>query len=288
MKSTAKNAIVVVALVLTTPSTLAQQTYPYQSPEVWAAWAQGYKGQGTQINVIDNFSISAGCDLVYGQCHGSWTNTLAKTTAPSATVNLYQQSSLVVGITPNVLNIFNLSYALYSPIANSAQNSAIVGYAQTGKAVVVKSAGNDYGLAVGDATKTAGFSGKVDVLATSLAGQPSAILTGSLSKNGTPSSPASMANYSQVAGASPVVQRNFLVVGVDESAGLPRGTSFAAPIVSGYAAILGSKFPAANAIAVTNQLLNTARTDTVTGYNPATYGRGEASITRALAPSSIK
>lgn len=288
MNSSARHAMVVVALLLATPSTFAQQAYPYQNPEVWAAWAQGYRGQGTQINVVDSFSISAGCDVVYGQCHGSWTNTLAKTTAPSATVNLYQQSGLVVGITPNVLNIFNLSYGLYSPIANSAQNSAIVGYAQTGKAVVVKSAGNDYGLAVGDATKTIGFAGKVDVLATNLAGQPSAILAGALAKNGTPSNPASMANYSQVAGASPVVQRNFLVVGVDESAGLPRGTSFAAPIIAGYAAILGSKFTTANATAVTNQLLNTARTDTVVGYNPATYGRGEASISRALAPSSIR
>lgn len=287
MKSKTKNIILVTSMAATS-ATFAQPTYQYQSPEVWAAWAQGYKGQGTQINVIDTFSISAGCQLVLGQCHGSWTNTVAKNTAPAAIVNLYQQSSSVVGITPRVLNIFNLSYGLYSPITSSAQNSALVSYAQTGKAVVVKAAGNDYGLAVGDATKTLGVAGRVDVLATSLAGQPSAILTGALSKNGTPSSPATMANYSQVAGTSPVVQRNFLVVGVTENAGLPRGTSFAAPIVAGYAAILGSKFTTASPTAVTNQLLNTARTDTVVGYNPATYGRGEASLTRALAPASIR
>jgi subtilisin family serine protease len=83
-------------------------------------------------------------------------------------------------------------------------------------------------------------------------------------------------------------QRNVLVVGVVESAALARGTSFAAPIIAGYAAILGSKFTTANATAVTNQLFDTARTDTVVGYNPATYGRGEASISRALAPSSIR
>jgi len=40
--------------------------------------------------------------------------------------------------------------------------------------------------------------------------------------------------------------------------------------------------------AIANQLLNTARTDTVTGYNAAIYGRGEASLTRALAPASIR
>ena len=287
MKSKTKNVILVTSMAATS-ATCAQPTYQYQSPEVWAAWAQGYQGQGTQINVIDTFSISAGCQLVFGQCHGSWTNTVAKNTAPAAIVNLYQQSSSVVGITPRVLNIFNLSYGLYAPLASSAQNAALVSYAQTGKAVVVKAAGNDYGLAVGDATKTPGLAGRVDVLATSLAGQPSAILTGALSKNGTLSSPATMANYSQVAGTSPVVQRNFLVVGVTESAGLPRGTSFAAPIVAGYAAILGSKFTTASPTAVANQLLNTARTDTVVGYNPAIYGRGEASLTRALAPASIR
>jgi hypothetical protein len=58
--------------------------------------------------------------------------------------------------------------------------------------------------------------------------------------------------------------------------------------VSGYAAILGSKFRDATPAQITNQLLNTARTDTLLNYNPATYGRGEASLTRALAPVSIK
>ncbi|MCU0927590.1 MAG: hypothetical protein MUF44_16895, partial [Hydrogenophaga sp.] len=63
---------------------------------------------------------------------------------------------------------------------------------------------------------------------------------------------------------------------------------FAAPVVSGYAAILGSKFKTATPVAITNQLLNTARRDTVKGYNAAVHGRGEASLTRALAPVAIR
>ena len=63
---------------------------------------------------------------------------------------------------------------------------------------------------------------------------------------------------------------------------------FAAPIVTGYTAILGSKFTAATPVQITNQLLNTARKDTISGYNVAVHGRGEASLTRALAPVSIK
>ena len=66
-----------------------------------------------------------------------------------------------------------------------------------------------------------------------------------------------------------------------------QGTSFAAPQVSSYAAILGSKFPGATALQVTDQLLDTARTDTIRGYDITLHGQGEASLSRALAPLSI-
>jgi subtilisin family serine protease len=66
------------------------------------------------------------------------------------------------------------------------------------------------------------------------------------------------------------------------------GTSFAAPVVSGYAAIVGSKFTRATATQISNQLLNTARQDTIANYSATLYGRGEASLSRALAPLSIK
>ncbi|BCH12500.1 hypothetical protein MesoLj131c_67580 (plasmid) [Mesorhizobium sp. 131-3-5] len=49
-----------------------------------------------------------------------------------------------------------------------------------------------------------------------------------------------------------------------------------------------SKFTTATPTQITNQLLDTARTDTLVNYNPTTYGRGEASLSRALAPVSIR
>jgi subtilisin family serine protease len=97
-----------------------------------------------------------------------------------------------------------------------------------------------------------------------------------------------MASYSNVAGSNTTVQNQFLVVGVEGHKTGLYGTSFAAPIVSGYAAILSSKFTNANPIQITNQLLVTARKDTVSKYDPAIHGRGEASIARALAPASIQ
>ena len=275
--------IIAFSLSTTAPAT-AQQAW--MSPEVGAAWSQGYLGQGIRINMIDDFGTN--CDRALGRCHGAWTTWQAQSVAPRASVVTHEAVTGVVGLVASSLNVFNLSYGLYNSLTSFPTEMALLGYAQTGSAVIVKSAGNS-SIPVGATVPSGEFRGRVDNLAVSLAGQPSAILVGALAKNGTPANPASMASYSNVAGTSPVVQRNFLVVGVDSNAlGGLAGTSFAAPIVSGYAAIVGSKFTTANATAVANQLLNTARTDTVTSYNPAIYGRGEASLTRALAPASIR
>jgi subtilisin family serine protease len=262
----------------------AQQAW--MSPEVGTAWSQGYLGQGVRINMIDD--VGSSCEQAFGRCHGALTTWQAQSVAPRATVVTHQSVTGVVGLVTSTLNVFNLSYGFYSSLTAFPTELALLSYAQSGSAVIVKSAGNS-SIPVGAAVPSGEYRGRVDNLAVSLAGQPSAILVGALAKNGTPANPASMASYSNVAGTSPVVQRNFLVVGVDSNAlGGLAGTSFAAPIVSGYAAIVGSKFTTASATAVANQLLNTARTDTVASYNAAIYGRGEASLTRALAPASIR
>lgn len=122
----------------------------------------------------------------------------------------------------------------------------------------------------------------------------------------------SIASYSTVAGSNVDVQNHFLVVGVeggrssgDEFANYGSacgsvdngtclyGTSFAAPIIAGYAAIVAEKFtsdsgaiPAPSLVA--QQLLDTAETDTISGYSPSIHGRGEASLLNALAPVSMK
>ena len=285
MKQLTFKTLALTALITSASTACAQQAYQYQSSEVWAAWAQGYKGQNTVINVHDDFTTVAGFN------HGAWVSLFASTTAPSASVVGHQYGGqAIVGITPNKLNIFNMSYGKYSPTGTGslvASTAAIIGYAQKGQAVVTFAAGND-AIPMGGVVKLGEMRGRIDIMAVPLAGQPSALIVGALSTNGTTSKPASMAGYSNTASASPVFQKNFLVVGVDTSAGIPAGTSYAAPIVAGYAAILGSKFTTASATAVTNQLLTTARTDTVAGYNPAIHGRGEASISRALAPVSIR
>ena len=65
------------------------------------------------------------------------------------------------------------------------------------------------------------------------------------------------------------------------------GTSFAAPRVAGYAAIIRQKFPNLDAVKTSSIILDTARYDTLS-CNPNCdsniYGAGQASLSRALAP----
>ena len=127
-----------------------------------------------------------------------------------------------------------------------------------------------------------------DYLASGLIGAEAALFVGALDKHGTPDEKSTLAWYSNVAGDDARVQDQFLTVGVmSDKTGL-FGTSFAAPQISGYAAVLGSKFTSATPTQIANRLLDTARTDTINGYDRAIHGRGEASIARAIAPVSIR
>jgi subtilisin family serine protease len=276
-------------------STSVPTVRSWMSPEIGDAWRQGFQGQGTTITVIDDFRSNRG---IYGNLglgtqllrHGEWTRQQASMIAPSATMRAHEfTSGRRVGLARG-FNVLNLSYGMFAragysanQIRWSAQESSIISYAWEGRAVVSKAAGND-AVAIG----AANAAGNVDYLNLALVGGQSAIFVGALDRNGSTENQAALAWYSNYAGADPAAQRQFLAVGVTgELTGL-YGTSFAAPIVSGYAAVLGSKFTRATPAQITNQLLSTARQDTIRGYNPALHGRGEASIGRALAPRAIQ
>lgn len=281
--------------VAKTTATRTPVYQPWMSPEVSGAWSAGYRGQGTTVTVVDDFSstkfysgnLGAGTSTLR---HGEWTRLEASMVAPSAAIASHDfASGRSVGLARSGLNAVNLSYGMYArsgysigQLSWSAQESSLIGYAKNGTAVVVKAAGND-AVAVGAANRA----GNTDYLNVALAGTPSAIFVGALDRNGTPEAPALLAGYSNFAGSDPVVQRQFLSVGVRGDLTGLYGTSFAAPVVTGYAAVLGSKFTTATPTQITNRLLDTARTDTIGNYSAAVHGRGEASIARALAPASI-
>lgn len=271
----------------------AQVVRPWMNPEIGDAWRLGYMGQGTSITVIDDFKSPYG---YYGDLrgytelrrHGEWTALEAGMIAPSAKMFAHDFSNTRAVKLQFGLNTLNLSYGMmaadgYTSVRWSNRETSIIAYARDGKAVVVKAAGND-GVAVG----VANADGLVDYLNRDLIGKKSAIFVGALSSNGTVASLASMAWYSNTAGTNTTVQQQFLVVGVTGNLTDLYGTSFAAPIVSGYASVLGSKFTNATPTQITNQLLNTARKDTISGYSVSVHGQGEASIARALAPTAIR
>jgi subtilisin family serine protease len=269
--------------------------YSWMSSEIADAWREGFQGQGTRITIVDDFSsgsrflgnLGTGDQVLR---HGEWVRLEAGMIAPSATLashDFYSGRSVSLG--KNQLNTLNLSYGMFAAagittVRWGSQESSIISYARNGSAVVVKAAGNDYGVAIGEANKD----GRVDYLNRDLIGAQAAIFVGALDRNGTPTDLARMALYSNTAGSNPTVQSQFLSVGVRGDLTRLNGTSFAAPIVSGYAAVLGSKFTTATPTEITNQLLETARQDTIFNYNVNIHGRGEASISRALAPTSIR
>lgn len=282
-------------LIFLSVGAYGQTLQPWMSPEVGAAWNQGFKGQNVTIKVVDDFSSGSSFSGNFGtgiltQQHGNWTLLEAGMIAPSASMARHDFSTGAAVILSPGLNVLNLSYGMYarrgfsvSSIAWAPEEQSIILDAKNSLAVVSKAAGNDH-VAIGGVTS----GGTIDYLNLALKGAPSAIYAGALDKNGTTSAKASLASYSNYAGSDTTVQKQFLVVGVAGNQTGLYGTSFAAPIVSGYAAILGSKFTSATSKQIVNQLLNTARTDTLTNYKASTYGRGEASLTRALAPVSIK
>ena len=271
------------ALVLRTPV-----YYSWMSPEVSGAWGGGFLGQKTTITVVDDFKSPWG---YYGDLtgttqllrHGEWTRLEASLIAPSATIKSkdFSLTNTAVSLSSG-LNVLNLSYGMfakagYTSVRWGRQESSIISYATNGKAVISKAAGND-SVAVGGVNSD----GQQDYLNLALVGKQSAIFVGALDDNN-----GTLARYSNTAGPNPSVQSHFLVVGVEGTSTGLYGTSFAAPIISGYASIVGSKFSKATPTQIVNQLLLTAREDTVKGYDISIHGQGEASLARALAPIAI-
>ena len=179
-------------------------------------------------------------------------------------VNLSLGANISSGQTYNALYNANIS------TANATVNVP--------DAVFVKAAGNEGGYASADFTNS--------VLVNSTAYGNKTLIVGALDQTG------ALASYSNRAGSVASIQNRFLVAdgsGLADTA-LAQGTSFAAPRVAGYAAIVRHKFAALDAPTTATHLLNTAKWNSAWGTKNATtqaiYGQGEASLSQALAPTS--
>ena len=207
------------------------------------------------------------------------------------------------GLSPSVAADRTAAYNAISPYitvwTNYLNGTRVSGdntlIAAATNAVISKSAGND------------AIDAKYEYLAKAFSTDssigPRLLVVGALTKNGTVASPASLASYSNFAGTDSTIASRFVlangnapyanggvmingsnIAGYD---GGNVGTSYAAPVVAGYASVVMQKFPNLTAASTSNIILDTARTDTLSCYpscDPAIYGKGEASLSRALAP----
>lgn len=182
------------------------------------------------------------------------------------------------------LKVVNLSLGGTSknPVSNKAIYATQLAYASasvTPDAVFVKAAGNS--------SCTVSLSNCDPYNAVFYNAAPfkdKSILVGALTQPGGP-----LASYSNKAGS---YSDRFVVAdgrGVRNIDGTyDQGTSFAAPRVSGYVAIIRQKFPNLTAANTTNVIFDTASWNASWGLKDATsqsiYGQGEANLGRALAP----
>ena len=169
--------------------------------------------------------------------------------------------------------------------------TSITNLTNLGNSVITASAGND------------ALDTKYNLTALALSGDSNVasrlLIVGALDKNGTVASPANKATYTNTAGSISAISDRFVMaygnmpwtagsVKINGgNFGVEPGTSFAAPLVAGYAAIITQKFPNLTAANTSNIILDTARTDTLAcspNCDPTIYGKGEASLSRALAP----
>lgn len=294
---TFKTAILAALVVGFTLPVAAQNFQPWMHEDVQWAWKRGFHGQNVRITTIDGFDESYQWSTLTGfwawTSHGGWTTAQSSMIAPLAQVRTQDFSDTSkVSLSSSRLNILNLSYGMignvgFGEVNWSDRERSIIKAARKDRAVVVQAAGNQ-GNRMGDSYIDQNGNERFDYLSRDLAGLRGTLFVGALERNGSVDNPARLAAYSARAGKDKAYRNKFLVVGVPTDLHGLAGTSFAAPIVSGYAAILGSKFTDARPRDIARQLLDTARTDTIHKYKRSRHGAGEASLRRALAPNSIR
>jgi hypothetical protein len=267
--------------------------------DVTRAWSKGFYGQGAKVTVIDSFHGGIRGNLKgkwEWKSHGGWTSEQVRLLAPSAKVIEQNHEPRRLKL-PSGFNVLNLSFGAPEKVdarraygALNNQGQSIVDHARNGSAVVVKAAGNQSSPERGKVPVGKWEGDWNDAMALALKGTKSAIFVGALEKHGSKKAgkKARMAGYSNIAGKDQQFNSRFVVVGVPAGKTGLGGTSFAAPQIAGYAAILHSKFQKASPTQISNQILNTARRDTIVGYDLHIHGRGEADLSRALAPKRVR
>lgn len=298
--------------------------YSWMHLEVKVAW-DSYRayGAGAEITVVDDFTsrnkyfgnLGHGIERLR---HGEWTHKQAGMVAPHSAMVARDWGDNATGLDLASVDVLNLSYGymgdqdevIVDPLQTSIVDAAWSTTVQPPAAFVSKAAGNQQtpvdGVFLYDMNGDGVKEEVYDILTRDLIGAKGAVFVGALVRHGTTDDSTQMADYSAYAGTSLIydeegdilyhengqprrVSDQFLVVGVEDfDMGGLAGTSFAAPVVSAYGAIIGSKFGTDRPDLIANQLLSTAKTNTIIGYNRDIHGVGEASIANALSAEWVQ
>ena len=297
-------------------------TYVAPHPDVLDAWNKGWTGNKVNIVIADYLGQNHGVivtSLVARYAVGSNyygitldqnlylnTNNVFKTDGTLANLTTAQKigvintsfgANYVNGTSDQQRSIVDSGLATFRTYWQNALGGT-AGYIYKGldltDAVVTKAAGND-SIAADKESFVKAFSTDAKI-------GPRIIVVGALSfdNNGK----GIISSYSNTAGTDAVVSSRFLLASgatpfnygdvsingylvPSSDFGNNVGTSYAAPRIAGYSAIVRQKFPNLSGANTADILLATARYDTLACYpncDKTIYGQGEASLSRALAP----
>ena len=267
----------------------------------------GINGSGTSVGVVDFHTGDSGF-------HGTHVKSIVDLIAPgtsSSALDVAGDAStgaildlILADVTANGTDVFNLSLGLYYADYGYEYAQNLEYYEDFSSAywdaVLVVAAGNDYR---GDQTyhdhdgdpltpdvpngiiKDCSVLEKCNSLALNLIynSNETVIVVGAMNDEGT-----ALDTYSTPAG---VLKDYYISAPVWESSGGGRGTSYAAPVVAGVAALLIDNMNDDDPIAVKTKILESAdglgdceTVDQGTSCTDDTYGHGRLNVGRALAP----
>ena len=273
-----------------------QDTVATSDTSARTAWRSGWTGKNVKVGIPDDFNASSRIDI-----HGDWVALVSQSIAPEANYHKIDMIGSETDMTAdqalkyfedNGYHIINGSWGIdrFDPQKSGAEYTdfdAHVGrlveeFDQNAenakKALIIYAAGNSGSYCSGKRSERCSLQQAViDSLRKEgkTAGE-STIFVGSLDDNSN-----SMADYSIVAGN---LKNDFIVAHDDVLAsGDASGTSFAAPRVTGAAALVRHKFPNLTSPQLKQVLLQTA-TDLGDPGVDDVYGYGKLNIEGALSP----
>lgn len=242
----------------------------YQTAAVQAAYLAGYTGQGsTALNLDwsthsnpDDASHQTVTNGIIAGSGGVATNATLVPVTYAATVS----TSNWIGIISNTLAGMSNGQILNLSAYTTGTSSATISTPTTVPSIVVTMAAGNDGQPTLNKSETAALYNS--------AYKSNLILVGALGTDG------NIASYSSTAGAA----ADRFVVDYGTSTSVYSGTSYSAPRIAGYAAIIKQKYPNATGAQITSAILNTAVLKS--GWDPAIYGKGQVDLTAALSAAS--